>query len=147
MTSQTFLPKTNHSAPKAYFMFLLRQNWPALVVNTIILLLINVVFLSMALTEELDHISTNEYQNIVDIATSMRIVNIVVTSMLAILWGCSAPSARNPCRINKRKNTADPEWIGGVCLLDVLSLRHVKPDRKIITWRTPRPWSHAAREP
>jgi len=95
MTSPKFSPEVRRRTPLAYFSFLLRQNWPALVTNTIILLLINVVFLSMVLSEELEHQSVNEYLNIINLASSMRIINVVVASLLSVLWGCSALSYVN----------------------------------------------------
>lgn len=84
MTTKHFLPEKKKGG---YFRFLLRQNWFAFVTNAIIYLILNAVILSMILSEERDsgHLSIN----LPDILNIIEFENVIVTSLLAVLWGVS----------------------------------------------------------
>ena len=93
------LQRSSHNAPRLYFGFLLRQNWPALVTNFIILLLVNVVILSMALSNDgtfyrgqTDEIILAEA---IDYAQAYRVANIIIGALFAVLWGSAAMSYLN----------------------------------------------------
>jgi len=90
MTMQKSIPEKKHNAKRSYFAFLLRQNWPAMVTNTIILVLINVVWLSMVLSNEVERPGTYEMMDFFEIAHGMRVINAVFASFLAVLWGSTA---------------------------------------------------------
>lgn len=88
MTAQKFSDKRG----LRYFGFLLRQNWPALVTNSIVLLLINVVIYSMALSDLLaghTYIYLNTYDRIGSLILEYRVANVIFAALLAVLWGCT----------------------------------------------------------
>ena len=91
MTSQRSLHKNAHNAPRAYFAFLLRQNWPALVTNFIILLLVNVVILAMTLSNDGTFYREQSYEvllaDAVEYAAGYRVTNIIIGALFAVLWG------------------------------------------------------------
>ncbi len=93
MTAQKYSDKR---VPRHYFAFLLRQNWPALVTNSIVLFLLNVVSLSMSLSEMLTRYSPmNVEKNLLDLLADYRGVNVFFGIFLAILWGCTTMSYLN----------------------------------------------------
>ncbi len=100
MTAQKFSDKRGFR----YFAFLLRQNWPALVTNSIVLILINVVFLSMALSDMVaGHTYTylNTYNRVNGLLVDYRVVNVIFASLLAVLWGCTTmPYLNNKVGVN-----------------------------------------------
>jgi len=96
MTLHTFSHDKKQSTPLSYFRFLARQNWPALVTNTILFLLLNGVILSMVVSELVYSESLNRmFVQMVDTARTMRVFNVVLSSLLAVLWGSSALSFVN----------------------------------------------------
>ncbi len=91
MTAQKYLDKHTRAH---YFAFLLRQNWPALVTNGIILFLLNVVSLSMNLSDMAANYVTRYSDlvvggRLVNMLSDYRVVNVVFASLLAILWGAT----------------------------------------------------------
>ncbi len=87
-----------------YFFFLLRQNWPAIVTNSIIFLLLNVVFLAMMyavmLPETIREWSASAAgeqiaRNVRSTLDGMAVANTVIASLLAVLWGGTALSYLN----------------------------------------------------
>ncbi len=99
MTSQSSSVKGRSRTE--YFFFLLRQNWPTLVANTIVFLLLNAVILSMILsgirTDALRYSFPLEQaaRNVADLLTGLRVANTVVASLLAVLWGSTAMTYLN----------------------------------------------------
>jgi len=94
---QTCSAKRTEAGKFGYFRFLFRQNWPAVVTNTIVLILVNVLILSMILTDVTDgysatHILRADIQNV---ARILRVINTIVASLLAVLWGSTAMSYVN----------------------------------------------------
>ncbi len=91
MTLQKSSRNGAHNAPLSYFAFLLKQNWPAFVTNLIILLLVNVVILSMALSNDGAFYREQTYNvllvNAIGYAEGYRVANIVIGALLAVLWG------------------------------------------------------------
>lgn len=79
--------RTPRFSPLSYFLFTLRQNWPALVTNTILFLILDVIILSMVLSERHALLTLSDVQSI---ANDMRTVQVVASSLCAVLWGCSA---------------------------------------------------------
>ncbi len=86
--------KFSADAPRNYFTFLLRQNWPSLVTNAIVLFILNVLILSFSLTESLSRIQKYNYV-LPDILGEFCLVNVIVASLLAVLWGATAMSYLN----------------------------------------------------
>jgi|GEM_PF-5291070 len=99
MTSQSSSVKGRSRTE--YFFFLLRQNWPTLVANMIIFLLLNVVILSMVLnnirTDALRYSFPLKQatENVADLLTGLRVANTVVASLLAVLWGSTSMTYLN----------------------------------------------------
>jgi len=91
MTLQKSSHNRTHNASLSYFAFLLRQNWPAFVTNLIILLLVNVVVLSMALSSDGSFYREQTYNvilaNAIGYAEGYRVANIIIGALLAVLWG------------------------------------------------------------
>lgn len=95
MISSKISRKGDGRTTRSYLAFLLRQNWPALVTNTILFLILNVVILSLGISEIMEQGSGLTYENILDYARVMRVVNAVVASLLAVIWGSLAMSYVN----------------------------------------------------
>ncbi len=86
--------KFSADMPRNYFSFLLRQNWPSLVTNAIALFILDVLILSFNLTDSLS--SIQRYDDVLpDILTGFCVVNVVVVSLLAVLWGATTMSYLN----------------------------------------------------
>lgn len=93
MTAQKYLDK---HAPRRYFGFVLRQNWPSLVTNTIFFVVINVLILSLSITDRMEYITDMAFQNrLIRILEDYRVINVVIASCLAVLWGCTTMSYLN----------------------------------------------------
>jgi len=97
MTSTTSSPKRRNAASRNYFAFLLKQNWPVLITNAVILVLLNVITLYMDITETEAMFSTHEsmIRSMQEFARVMRAINILVSSCLAVVWGCGCMSYLN----------------------------------------------------
>ncbi len=97
MTSTTSSPKRRNTASRNYFSFLLKQNWPVLITNAVILVLLNVITLYMDITETEAMFSTHEsmIRSMQEFARVMRAINILVSSCLAVVWGCGCMSYLN----------------------------------------------------
>ncbi len=86
--------KFSADAPRNYFSFLLRQNWPSLVTNAIVLFILDALVLSFNLTDSLVRIQKYDYV-LLDILGEFCVVNVVVASLLAVLWGTTTMSYLN----------------------------------------------------
>lgn len=97
MTSTTSSPKRRNASSRSYFAFLLKQNWPVLITNAVILVLLNVITLYMDITETEAMFSTREsmIRSMQEFARVMRAINILVSSCLAVVWGCGCMSYLN----------------------------------------------------
>ena len=97
MTSTTSSPKRRNASSRSYFRFLLKQNWPVLITNAVILVLLNVITLYMDITETEAMFSTREsmIRSMQEFARVMRAINILVSSCLAVVWGCGCMSYLN----------------------------------------------------
>lgn len=97
MTSTTSSPKRRDASSRSYFAFLLKQNWPVLITNAVILVLLNVITLYMDITETEAMFSTREsmIRSMQEFARVMRAINILVSSCLAVVWGCGCMSYLN----------------------------------------------------
>lgn len=97
MTSTTSSPKRRNASSRSYFAFLLKQNWPVLITNVVILVLLNVITLYMDITETEAMFSTREsmIRSMQEFARVMRAINILVSSCLAVVWGCGCMSYLN----------------------------------------------------
>ena len=97
MTSTTSSPKRRNAAARNYFTFLLKQNWPVLITNAVILVLLNVITLYMDITETEAMFSSREsmIRSMQEFARVMRAINILVSSCLAVVWGCGCMSYLN----------------------------------------------------
>lgn len=97
MTSTTSSPKRRNASSRSYFAFLLKQNWPVLITNAVILVLLNVITLYMDITETEAMFSSHEsmIRSMQEFARVMRAVNILVSSCLAVVWGCGCMSYLN----------------------------------------------------
>lgn len=97
MTSTTSSPKRRNAESRNYFAFLLKQNWPVLITNAVILVLLNVITLYMDITETEAMFSTHEsmIRSMQEFARAMRAINILVSSCLAVVWGCGCMSYLN----------------------------------------------------
>ena len=92
-------------SPRAgYFFFLLRQNWPAIVTNAIVFLMLNVVFLAMMYAvmlpesfREWSAATAGEHiaRDVKSTLDGMTVANTVIASLLAVLWGGTALSYLN----------------------------------------------------
>ena len=93
MTAQKYSDKR---VPRHYFTFLLKQNWPAFVTNGIVLFLLNVVSLSMSLTETMSRYTPmNVERHVLSLLADYRGVNVFFAIFLAVLWGCTTMSYLN----------------------------------------------------
>ncbi len=87
MTAQKFSDK---AVKRPYFGFLLRQNWPALVTNGIFLLVLNVLILSLSLSDRMYYMTQHDfYMRLINMLEDYRVINVVISSFLAVLWGCT----------------------------------------------------------
>ncbi len=94
----------DRSSRAGYFFFLLRQNWPTIVTNAIIFLLLNVVFLAMMYATMVPDTIRNWSaemageqitRNVRSMLDGMAVANTVIASLLAVLWGGTALSYLN----------------------------------------------------
>ena len=96
MTSVKSSRKKRYTAPRSYFGFLLKQNWPVLITNLIILILINIVPLYMFMDDDLLTLSQAQLTvNMIDIAQTLRAVNTIAAALMAVVWGCGFMSYLN----------------------------------------------------
>ncbi len=85
MTAQKYSDK---HAPRRYFGFLLRQNWPALVTNSIFLVVINVLILSLSISDRMMYLTEFTFESrLIQLLEDYRVINVVIASLLAVLWG------------------------------------------------------------
>lgn len=97
MTSQRSLRENRYITPRTYFGFLVKQNWPVMVTNLIILVLLNIIPLYMFVGDG-DILTLSDVklaQRMTDFAQDMRIVNVIVGSIMAVIWGCGCMSYIN----------------------------------------------------
>lgn len=94
MTSQNSSRKPRYS-PFSYFAFMLRQNWPAFVTHLIVFLIFDVAVLAMVLTNSRTVRMPLAAERVVEIAQSMRVVQVIVSGFCAVFCGCSAMNYLN----------------------------------------------------
>ena len=97
MTSQRSLRENRYTTPRSYFAFLLKQNWPVLITNVIILILLNIIPLYMFIGdgEILELSEIKRVLRMTEFAQAMRAVNTIVGSLMAVVWGCGCMSYLN----------------------------------------------------
>ena len=97
MTSQRSLRENRYITPRSYFAFLLKQNWPVLITNVIILILLNIIPLYMFIGdgEILELSEIKQILRMTEFAEAMRAVNTIVGSLMAVVWGCGCMSYLN----------------------------------------------------
>ncbi len=93
MTAQKSL---NKETKRSYLGFLLRQNWPTLVTNAILFLLLNVLILAFSISDTLSGTDLALFlQRLPSILQGYTVANVVLASLLAVLWGSTTMSYLN----------------------------------------------------
>ena len=97
MTSQKSLRDNRYVTPRSYFGFLVKQNWPVLITNLIVLILLNIIPLYMFVGdgEILELSEIKRVLRMTEFAQAMRAVNTIVGSLMAVVWGCGCMSYLN----------------------------------------------------
>ncbi len=97
MTLQKSSRENRYVTPRTYFGFLVKQNWPVLITNLIILILLNIIPLYMFVGdgEILELSQVKQYLRMKEFTEAMRAVNTIVGSVMAVVWGCGCMSYLN----------------------------------------------------
>lgn len=97
MTLQKSSRENRYVTPRTYFGFLVKQNWPVLITNVIVLVLLNILPLYMFVGdgEILELSQVKQYLRMKEFTETMRAVNTIVGSLMAVVWGCGCMSYLN----------------------------------------------------